>query len=410
MKKNLIILGTGFGAYSLIKSLPSDLYQVTVISPRNYFLFTPLLPSTTVGTIEFRSIIEPIRHSAKYLTYLQAFAERIDTTNKTIGCRSAILDEEFEVKYDVLVIAVGASNNTFGIEGVKEHAVFLKELDDARILRRKILDNFELAALPTIPVEERHRLLHTVVVGGGPTGVEFAAELSDFLEDELTYTYPQLISSSSLTIVEAGKQLLNLFDEKLSLYAGQLFSRRKIRVMTNTVVKKVSRNKLFLNNNSELDFGLLVWSTGNTSNPFIQKLPFEKDRNGRILTDSNLLIKGLEDIYAIGDCATPSDFSQPATAQVAMQEGKYLATVFKKKATHSSFKPKPFLWQNFGMLAYIGDNKALADLPQTKSSGFGTWIFWRSAYLTKLVSLKNKVQVLYDWLKASIFGRDVSRF
>jgi NADH:ubiquinone reductase (non-electrogenic) len=157
----------------------------SVSSPRNHFLFSPLLPSTTVGTIEFLSIAEPIRLAAKYATFVQAEAVGLDLSRKVICCRSVFDREEFPVEYDILVIAVGAESNTFGIEGVREHAFFLKELSNAFAIRRKMLDNFEAASLPSVSPLERKKLLHFVVVGGGPTGVEYAAELADFFDDEV---------------------------------------------------------------------------------------------------------------------------------------------------------------------------------------------------------------------------------
>ncbi|MBC8042631.1 MAG: FAD-dependent oxidoreductase [Rhizobacter sp.] len=412
MKRNLVILGTGFAAFSLIKKIDTKHYDLTVISPRNHFLFTPLLPSSTVGTVEFRSIIEPIRTAREGLTFFQAIASKLDTANKTVQCRNAVSDEVFDVKYDWLLITVGAANNTFGIEGVRENAMFLKEVADARSIRTKIIDNFERAATPEVSQEERSRLLHFVIVGGGPTGVEFAAELADFLEEELAESYHDLVKQARITLVEALGQILNSFDADLSKYASEVFKRRKISVLTNTPVKEVKPKLLCLKDGSEIAYGLLVWSTGYTATDFIKSLPFEKDKAGRILTDGYFRVPNEENIFAMGDCARPESKAFPQTSQVAMQEGKYLGKLFNrmiKKRTPENLG-EPFEYNHLGMLAYIGDEKALADLPVAKSSGFATWIFWRSAYLTRLVSLKNKVLVLFDWCKAALFGRDVSRF
>lgn len=412
MKPRLVVLGTGFGALSLLKDLSPSRYAVTVISPRNHFLFTPLLPSATVGTIEFLSIAEPIRLAAKGVTFAQAEAFALDPERKAVCCRSPFSGEEFDVRYDVLVIAVGAVSNTFGIEGVAEHALFLKELSDARLIRQKIIDNFEHASLPTVSEAERKRLLHFVVVGGGPTGVEYAAELADFFDDEVKAHFPNLIDNARITLVEAGKQILSSFDESLSTYAMKVFQRRRINFILNAPVKKVEAGKVHLATGEALETGLIVWSTGNGPTPFVKALPFQKDRSGRILTDRYLRVLGATDVFALGDCATIEGYSQPATAQVAMQAGKYLAKLLNRASSPSKAEKSiaPFERQNFGMLAYIGDDRALADLPTVKWRGFLTWIFWRAAYLTKLVSVKNKLQVLFDWIKSRAFGRDLSRF
>lgn len=188
-KQKLVILGTGWGSYSVLKSVKrnkslSKRYSVVVISPRNHFLFTPLLASTTVGTLEFRSIIEPVRNAgfSDEHNFHLSYARELDVEGKVLHCESALaLGNTYQVPYDKLVIGVGAVANDFGIPGVKEHAYFLREIADARAIRNKILTNFELATQIKTSLEERKQLLHFVIVGGGPTGVEFGGEFYDFL-------------------------------------------------------------------------------------------------------------------------------------------------------------------------------------------------------------------------------------
>jgi NADH:ubiquinone reductase (non-electrogenic) len=195
-KPRLVILGTGFGAFNLIKNLNDDC-AITVVSPRNHFLFTPLLPSTTVGTVEFRSIIEPIRHAREGIEFFHARAEHLDPERRVLEC-TGVADERadvggperFSLSYDLLVIAVGAVSNTYGVPGVAGHALFLRELNDARELRQRIIRCFERANLPATTPGDRLRLLHFVVCGGGATGIEFAAELNDFMMDDLRHHYP----------------------------------------------------------------------------------------------------------------------------------------------------------------------------------------------------------------------------
>ena len=407
-KQRLAILGSGFASLSLVKRIDLSSYKIAIISPRNHFLFTPLLPSTTVGTIEFRSIIEPIRTSINEIRYYQAECVSIDPEKNVAKCQTVQSREFFDLEYDRLVIAVGAVNNTFGIPGVEENALFLKELDDARKIRRKIIENFERAAVPGTSDEEKERLLHFVVVGGGPTGVEFAAELSDFIRDDLVKWYPKLIESAAITLLEATTQILGTFDSKLSEYAMKIFKRQSIDIRTNSPVKMVSRDTIMLNDGTAIPYGLIVWSTGIGPTKLLLSLPFPKNRASRILTDGFLKVPGTENIYAAGDCATVADANFPATAQVAQQEGKYLAKLFNRMEQGKEIEP--FRYRNLGMLAYIGDKRALADLPNVKGKGFGTFLFWRSAYLTRLVSMKNKILVLFDWIKASVFGRDISSF
>jgi len=217
-----------------------------------------------------------------------------------------------------------------------------------------------------------------------------------------------MVPDVDITLLEAGDAILNSFDAALSEYTIRIFQRQRISVRLQSPVAVVKEKELELKDGSHVPYGLLVWSTGNTQTPFVKSLPFDKDRASRIVTDEYFRVKGFPYIFAFGDCATIDGKALPATSQVAQQEGRALARMLNAEAKGKS--PKKFVYNHYGMLAYIGSNRALADLPQVKGKGFSTWIFWRSAYLTKLVSVKNKVLVVFDWVKAFIFGRDASRF
>lgn len=407
MSKKLVILGAGFAAYSCLRTINKGYYNISVISPRNHFLFTPLLASTTVGTIEFRSIIEPIRN-LKNINFYRAYALEIGTGKKTVYCKDADTSSNFNLSYDLLLIAVGEKTNTFNIPGVTDHAYFLKEVSDARKIRTKVIDCFENASLPNITHEEQQKYLRFVVCGGGPTGVEFAAELHDFIEEDVKEKYPELSEMIEIILIEAGKTILNSFDKTLSLYTMKLFKRQKIIVKTGSFIMNVDSKYIYVNDGTQFEYGLLVWTTGNTATEFISKTEFPKDSKKRIVTDSYLRIKGYDDIFALGDCAETENYPRPKTAQVAQQEGKYLGKLLNLMARNK--KIKPFKFRYLGMLTYVGERRALADTPKYKSSGFTTFLFWRSVYFTKLVSLKNKILVLFDWFKNILFGRDVSNF
>ena len=245
MKKKIVVLGTGFSAFRFLKKINTDIYEVTVVSPRNHFLFTPLLPSTTVGTIEFRSIIEPIRN-IKNIIFHQSNCTNIDTLNNSIECVDVDTKRIYSLNFDYLVIAVGEVTNTFGIEGIRENALFLKELSDARKIRTKVVDCFENASLPGLTLEEKKNYLRFVVCGGGPTGVEFAAELHDFIEDDVKRKYNYLGNLVEITLIEARDAILASFDAKLSEYAMKVFKRQDINLRTNSRVMKVNENTIYL--------------------------------------------------------------------------------------------------------------------------------------------------------------------
>lgn len=406
--ERVVILGSGFAGVRVARGLDAGRFETTLVSPRNHFLFTPLLPSTTVGTLEFRSIIDPVRLACPKARYVQASARSVDAARKVLFCESPLDGRSFEIPYDTLVVAVGAASRTFGVPGVQEHALFLREASDARAIRQRILDCFERASQPGLEPAEREALLQFVVVGGGPTGVEFAAELHDLVAEDLKKPYRDVIPLVRITLLEAGSQLLGTFDAALGEYTTRHFQRQRIEVRTGTPVTRLEKGILTLKDGSTLRYGLAVWAAGIAATTFVEGLPFPKDRAGRLLVDERLKAKEADGVYALGDCAEVEGRAYPATAQVAEQQGSYLAKSFNRRAAGK--EDRDFKYRHQGMLAYIGGNRALADLSRIKGRGFSTFLFWRSAYLTKLVSMRNRILVLFDWVKAEIFGRDLSRF
>jgi NADH:ubiquinone reductase (non-electrogenic) len=406
--RRLVILGSGFGGYSLAKSASTDLFEVTVVSPRNYFVFSPLLPSAVVGTVEFRSILEPVRRRVRHVHMVEASAERVDWEDRVVHCRSSVSSEQLAIGYDLLVVAVGAAAADYGVPGVAEHALGLQDISDARALRSRILLQLSRADLPGLDEREVEKRLTFVVCGGGATGVEIAAEVHDFLAEELREVFPRVARKARVVLLEAAQRLLGGFDAALAEYTSSHFLREGIEVRTSTPVARVEAERVVLADGTELPCGMVVWAGGLAPRPFVRSLGLPLDPRGRLVVDRTLRLPGVTGAFALGDCAACGDPPLPATAQVAQQQGKHLARALRIEAKGGH--PPPFDYTNFGMLAYIGGHQALADLPQVKWSGRVAWLFWRSVYLTKLVSLANKVKVLFDWAKAAVFGRDTSRF
>ena len=223
-KPKLVILGTGWGSVALLKQLNPDDYHVTVVSPSNYFLFTPMLPSATVGTLEIRSLVEPVRRivARVYGHFLRGQAQDVDFSAKLVEIAAVGSNGEqqnFYLPYDKLVIGVGSITNPHGVKGL-ENCHFLKDITDARLIRNQIVRNLETASLPTTSDEERRRLLSFVVSGGGPTGVEFAAELYDMLNEDLGKYYPRILRNEiSVHVIQSRGHILNTYDEALSKFA-----------------------------------------------------------------------------------------------------------------------------------------------------------------------------------------------
>ncbi|CAL1536169.1 unnamed protein product [Lymnaea stagnalis] len=415
-RKTLVILGTGWGSYSVLKTVNKKLYDVIVVSPRNHFLFTPLLASTTVGTLEFRSIIEPVRNTGfrESTHYHLSYATSLEPEKNKIYCTSVLKPSlQYALHYDILVIGVGALTNTFGVPGVQENAFFLKEIADARKIRNRILSNFELSVQPNVDPEESKRLLHIVIVGGGPTGVEFGAELYDFVEQDVVRLYKQQTEQIMVTLVESNK-ILSSFDARLQAYAEKKIKQRKgFNIMQSSVIE-VTANSVKLRDGTVIPCGLVVWSTGLAPRDFTKTLKYTKNRAGQILTDRFLRVKDepKKNVFAIGDCGDIEEMSLPCTAQVAEREGRYLSKFLNFNCDEE--KVGPFEFKSLGMLAYIGRYQGLSDTPQLKfkgkySWGVASWFLWRSAYLTRLGSWRLRMQVPLDWTKTILFGRDISR-
>ncbi|KAH7132626.1 external NADH-ubiquinone oxidoreductase 1 mitochondrial precursor [Dendryphion nanum] len=467
-KKTLVILGTGWGSVSLLKKLDTENYNVVVVSPRNYFLFTPLLPSCTTGTVEHRSIMEPVRnflrHKKAAVKFYEAEATKIDYEKKIvyISDDSDIKGDisSTEVPFDMLVVGVGAENATFGIPGVREHGLFLKEVGDAQRIRNRIMDCCETATFKDQDPEEIKRLLHMVVVGGGPTGVEFAGELQDFFHSDLKKWIPDITENFHVTLVEALPNVLPMFSKQLIDYTEKTFKEETITIRTKTMVKRVTDKFIEAESTGpdgkkileKIPFGLLVWATGNALRPVVKDLmsqiPAQKDSRRGLAVNEYLVVKGTENVWAVGDCAIAN---YAPTAQVAAQEGAFLARMFNQLAktqeiesqlaTLSDAQEKapgkeardqvfseikelqkrlrrvkqigPFEYSHQGSLAYIGSEKAVADISWLSGNfatgGTLTYFFWRSAYLSMCFSTRNRILVLMDWVKSKVFGRDVSR-
>ncbi|KAK9284453.1 hypothetical protein L1049_023626 [Liquidambar formosana] len=319
-KKRVVLLGTGWAGISFLKDIDYSMYDVQVVSPRNYFAFTPLLPSVTCGTVEARSIVEPIRNFIKKrggeIRFWEAECVKIDAANRKVFCRSNIDNNlvgsgEFPLEYDYLVIATGGQVNTFNTPGVMEHCHFLKEVEDAQKIRDSVIDCFEKAVLPSLSEEERKTNLHFVIVGGGPTGVEFAAELHDFVQEDLVKLYPMTQDIVKITVIQSGDHILNTFDERISSFAEQKFQRDGIEVQTGCRVVSVSDKEITMKVKSKgeicsVPYGMVVWSTGIGTRPVLRDFMDQIGQTKRrvLTTDEWLRVKGCENVYALGDCAT----------------------------------------------------------------------------------------------------------
>lgn len=436
----LVVVGTGWAGYQMltqckkyrkeIELLVGKPVDVVVISKRNHFLYTPLLASTTVGTLEFRSIIEPLRDSMfrHENDFHVASVKSIDPQHKVINVSSEINAREYKVKYDALVLACGAKPMTFGLPGVEEHAFFLKEIHHARAIRNRILENFELATQPGVTSAEKRQLLHFVVVGGGPTGIEFCAELHDFLQQDLVHIYPQTSKYLCVTLLDSG-EILTGFDAALRQFAlGKITNRKNMKIVKQNCTA-VAKDSVTLQDGQKIPCGMVVWTAGVGPNELTKSLPFAKSKRGNTLTNEYCQVMGVPEVepkspfgmplrsmvFSIGDCAEIENYPLPATAQKAESQANYLLAVLRGEKGDPAL---PYRFKSKGMAAYLGSYEGLFEVKAprddksalAKLRGWKAWFLWRSAYLTKLGSWRLRMQVPLDWLKALVVGRDVSRF
>ncbi|GAA96072.1 uncharacterized protein L969DRAFT_94344 [Mixia osmundae IAM 14324] len=448
-KQRLVIVGSGWSGYTLASNIDAQRYDVTLISPKSYFAFTPLLASTAVGTLEFRLALEPVRKFSPQITFLQAKVEKIDLARAQLECMPATppvkihgikqsgsehpkdaaqaevgkvqegAHESFSYSYDKLIVACGAYSQTFGIPGVKEYGHFLKDVTDARAIRSRILECFEQAAQPNVTDDQRRALLHFCIVGAGPTGVEFAAELHDLLTAEIVRYYPSIARLARISLYDTADRVLGTFDQELSEYAMSRFMREGIQLKMNHSVTRVNPNSLEVREEGTVPYGMLVWSTGLAANTLIANLTdqeVKKDpRTHSLLTTDGLEVfdpkgKAMDNIFAIGDAAVVEGQHHPATAQVASQKAKYLAKKLNAIAKERTFST-PFVYQDRGVMAYVGDWKALISTPGGGSAkGTGAWLAWRSVYWSMARSPRNLILVPTYWFVGWLFGRDISRF
>lgn len=365
-REKIVVLGTGWGAAAYLKNINNDLYDVTIVSPRNYFVFTPMLAGASVGSVDYRSITEPIREINRDARFLEALATDVDVNGMTLTCESVICDgnsceiNEFIIPYDRLLVTIGAQTNTFGIPGVREYCNFLKQVEDARRIRTAIVNCFERANLPGLSDEERINILTFAVIGAGPTGIEFAAELRDFVEQDGPKYYPTLLKYVRIKVIEASSAILAPFDATLQEEAMKQMNRnvefkdpniyrllperfKLVELLLDSSVKEITDKLILLNDGNTINYGLSVWAAGNGPLPLtlqiVDKLGEEQhsEQNvarGRLVTDAWMRVKGSKgSILAYGDCSCTTigpDGPLPATGQVAAQQGEYLAKLMNE--------------------------------------------------------------------------------
>ena len=435
--KRILILGGGFAGVECCLKLESYFannsnIEITMVSEDNFILFTPMLPQVASGTIETRHIVTPIRTLIKKTKFYEAKIKHIDPHGKSVTLYGTNENRGMILHYDFLIVALGSKTNFFGMKNVEENSYQMNTINDAIILRNRIIDLMEQAENESDPIL-RKALLRIIIVGGGFAGVETAGELNDFISDIAEY-YPNITENDvKVTLIEASTEILTGFPVKLAGFAKEKLVERGIELILDAGVtsfdgKEVllqsqsNSNKVLLSDSSQekghsqlvsldsIPSRTLVWTAGVTPIDLIKESLFETHK-GRIVVNEFLQVPQFPEVFAIGDCSTfdPKLTMKPfpPTAQIAEAHAKFAAKNLKELLNGRSLSKFDYTWK--GQSAIIGKRTGIASFFGINVAGFLAFLMWRNLYLSKIRSADKKFRVWLDWTLELFFKRDISR-
>lgn len=396
--QHIVIIGGGFAGLNLAKELDKNKFRVTILDKNNFHSFPPLFYQIASSGLEPSSISFPFRREMRRLkntNYHFGEVLEIDSKNSTVRTQFGT------IKYDQLVIASGTTNNFFNQPELKEKVHTLKSTAEAIRLRNEILDRLERACITT-DRERRRQLLSFVVVGGGPSGVEVAGALGEMKRYILNKEYPEIdIDDVRVILIEGTDRFLRTMSERASHDAKVYLGHLMIETRLNCMMKSYENNVLHLSTGEEIYCETLIWTAGITGNKINGISDDSITRGNRYIVDSNCKIKGYDNIYALGDIAYLEDESHPngypQVAQVAIQQAKHLAKQLNTGADTA------FKYVDKGSMATIGRNRAVCDLKFAYLYGRPAWATWMFIHLISILGMRNKVNVLINWVWAYLF-------
>jgi len=410
----IVILGGGFAgvttAIELAKHCAGVLpVHITLVSERNFFLFTPMLAEAATGAVEARHVLYPIRPlcGSWGVEFGEMMVEAIDLERRRLVARHRRSPVRQHVQFDRLVLALGARPNVALAPGVAEHALTFKGVGDAVRIRNHVIDLFEAAALTDDPWRRR-RLLTFVVVGAGHAGTELMAALEELTRGILLRHYPS-IAPDMIRLVLVGNAVLPQTATNLAAYTKEQLLRRGIEIETARAAA-VSAEGLTLADGRLIPSPCVIWTAGNRVNSVVTELPSPKARDGRLKVNAFFEVEGASGVYALGDNAAQIDPHTgelyPATAQVALRQGRALAG--QLAAELGGRERRPFAFRLLGEMVPLSRRTAVADLRGLKLTGFPAWVLWKTVYMLKLPTLASRFRVVLDWTVELFFERDVS--
>lgn len=397
-KKRIVIVGGGLGGLELAFNLVDDDYQVVLIDKNNYHQFPPLIYQVASGGLEPSSISFPFRRlfqGKKDFFFRMAKVESVNTDKKIINTTVG------EIDYDYLVMAFGAKTNFFGNKDIEATTLPMKSVSEAMKLRNTILRNLELALTEEDPARKQ-ALMNIVVVGGGASGVEIAGAVAEMKKNIIARDYPDLDSSQMhIYLVNAADRLLSAMDPVSSKRAERDLKELHVHIRQPQFATEYKDGILKTSAGLEIPTQTVIWVSGICANT-VEGFPAESiGHAGRFLTDRFCRVKGVKDVYAIGDVSLVEGdeeypLGHPQLAQVAMQQAKTVAKNFK--AMSKGKELKPFKYKNLGVMATIGRNHAVAEISGKKFGGFPAWALWLIVHLRSILGVKNKTFILLNWV------------
>jgi NADH dehydrogenase len=392
--KRVVIVGMGFGVLSAAKALAGSGLEVVMVDRHNYHLFQPLLYQVATAGLEQESIAYPLRALARYW---KGASFRLGEVNGVDFSGKRLFLADGELSYDYLVLAAGSRTNFFNIPGIEQHAFDLKKLSQAEDLRNHILLLFERAAREPDPLQ-RKALLTFIIVGGGPTGVEFAGALRELSQHVLSRDYPEISADETrIILVEAAASLLTAMPPELSEYAAVKLRDMGVELFLNTRVTAADAGQVSFHDGSGIHSHTLFWSAGVAAADLADRLGVAQGAGGRIVVLPDLSMQDHPEVFAIGDmaCLTQGDGPLPMMAPVASQQGRYVARAIVGREQGASLPP--FRYVDKGIMATIGRSSAVAVTHGFRFSGYLAWLVWLVLHLYYLIGFRNRLLVLMNW-------------
>ena len=416
MPKRVVILGGGFAGIQAAVELDRALgrsgeIEIILISDQNYFLFTPLLPQIASSNIDPRHIAQAIRdlRGGRRFRFVRTTVHGVDLDRREVRIDpgpSMQLDSPV-IGYDYLIVATGSITDYYGIPGARENTLDFKSLEDAVVLRERVLDICEHAD-HTRDDELRRRLLTFVVVGGGYTGIELITELHDLLFGYVVKRYRGIHSDEiRLIVVEAGADILRGIHPKLAEHARHRLARKGIEVRTNCAAARCLQGGVEIKGGENILAAIVVWTAGVRAHPLVESLPGTHDRIGRAVVNENLQLETHPEVFIAGDSAAATSAADaPRVAPVAIDHGRIAALNIVHHMRNEPLESYRFVSK--GMLVSLGMNYAVVNVGGIRLSGYFAWLFWNLVHLYKLVGFKKQLQVAVDWLLGAVFTRDAA--